>query len=119
MTTYVLIPDSLTTLELGVRGKPLIADPPPQRIRGGAGHLAGTYPDGVTKIEGTPGPATIRVLHRSSDGWADGIIVAEVTSGADGTWRVDGLDPARRFDVVCRHDGYNDMILSNVAPVIG
>lgn len=83
----------------------------------GTGYLSGTYPAGITKIEGVPGPAEIRVLLRPvAGGMGDGMLVATVVSGVDGTWRVDGLNTALRFDVVCRQDGYNDMILSNVAP---
>lgn len=83
----------------------------------GDGYLAGEFPDGITRVEGVPGPATIRVLYRpASRSLGDGVLMAEVQSGHDGTWRVDGLSTAHRFDVVCRHDGYNDMILSNVAP---
>ncbi|MDH1865739.1 hypothetical protein N5D83_02760 [Pseudomonas chengduensis] len=83
----------------------------------GNGYLAGEFPDGITKIEGVPGPATIRILYRPGQGFpGDGMVVAEVQSAADGTWRVDGLDPAMQFDVVCRHGGYNDSILSNVTP---
>ncbi len=83
----------------------------------GAGYLAGTYPGGITKIEGVPGSAEIRVLLRTATGaMGDGMLVASVVSGVDGTWRIDGLSTALRFDVVCRHDGYNDMILANVSP---
>ncbi|MFV3090151.1 hypothetical protein ACNJYG_06600 [Pseudomonas sp. GW6] len=86
---------------------------------GGNGYLAGDFPDGITKIEGVPGSATIRVLYRPGPGLpGDGVVVAEVESAADGTWRVDGLNPALRYDVVCRHADFNDMILANVTPAV-
>lgn len=83
----------------------------------GEGYLAGDYPAGISRIDGVPGSATIRVLYRTEQGNpGDGVIVAEVQSGVDGTWRVDGLNPSLRFDVICRKDDYKDMILSNVSP---
>lgn len=82
------------------------------------GYLSGDFPDGITHVEGVPGPAIIRVLVRSKDPLIDGVMVAQVESGVDGTWRVGGLDTSLRYDVICRHDGYNDMILSNVTPVV-
>lgn len=93
---------------------------PPARVRPtvkGDGYLAGTFPDGITRIEGVPGPATIRVLFRPAAGApGDGAVVAEVVSAADGTWRVDGLNTSLRYDVVCRLDGYQDAIVSDVTP---
>ena len=77
----------------------------------GSGFLAGEFPGGITTIDGVPGPAQIRVLHR-----ATGEVVAETTSAHDGTWRVDGLNPNMRFDVVGRKDGFNDVIVANVQP---
>lgn len=83
--------------------------------RAGSGLLAGSYPNGITRIDGVPASATIRVLLREP-GEGDGYLVAETTSGVDGAWQVSGLDATRRYDVVCRKDGFNDMILSNVSP---
>lgn len=82
------------------------------------GHLSGDYPDGITKIDGVPGPAIIRILVRSIDPFIDGMIVAQTVSGIDGTWRVEGLDSGLRYDVVCRKGGFNDMILSDVSPAV-
>ena len=85
----------------------------------GSGYLAGSYPDGITTIDGVPSPATIRVLLRTEKGHpSDGCIVAEVQSKQDGTWRVDGLNPELRFDVVGRSDGFNDVIVANVQPEV-
>lgn len=85
----------------------------------GNGYLAGNFPDGITTVEGVPAPATIRVLIRDRAGSdRDGAVVAEVKTSPSGTWKVDGLRTDLRYDVICRHDGYNDMILSNVTPVV-
>lgn len=83
----------------------------------GNGYLAGEFPDGITTIDGVPNPATIRVLLRtSSDHPGDGVLVAEVQSNQDGTWRVDGLNQNLRYDVVGRSEGFNDVIVANVQP---
>lgn len=85
----------------------------------GFGYLAGEFPDGITTIEGVPASATIRVLIRDRAGSdRDGAVVAEVKTNPSGTWKVEGLRTDLRYDVICRHDGYNDMILSNVTPVV-
>lgn len=85
----------------------------------GHGYLAGSFPDGITSVEGVPGSAIIRVLYRPESGEAgDGAVVAEVQSNPDGTWLVEGLDHRLKYDVICRHEGYNDMILSNVSPAL-
>lgn len=87
--------------------------------RSGAGYLAGEYPGGTTTVEGVPVAATVRILYRPESGQpGDGSVVAEVESAPDGTWRVDGLNPSLRYDVVGRMDGYNDVIVANVRPVV-
>ena len=45
------------------------------------------------------------------------MLMAEVQSNHAGVWQGDGLDPALKYDVICRAPGYNDMILANVSPV--
>lgn len=86
---------------------------------GGSGYLAGTFPGGITTVDGVPTPATVRVLYRPASGQpGDGALVAEVQSAADGSWRVDGLDPALKFDVVGRKAWFNDVIMSNVSPKV-
>lgn len=85
----------------------------------GNGYIAGTFPSGLTQVNGVPTAATVRVLHRPlSGGFADGVVVAEVESAPDGTYLVDGLDPTLKFDVVGRKDGYADVIVSNVTPKV-
>jgi len=85
----------------------------------GTGYLAGEFPDGITSVEGAPVRATVRVLLRAAPGnpW-DGAIVAEVESTESGTWRVDGLPTHLKYDVVGRKAGFNDVIMSNVSPVL-
>ena len=96
---------------LPLRGTPL----PPK----GAGFLAGEYPGGITTVEGVPASATVRVLYRPAGGaLGDGVVVAEVQSGQDGVWRVDGLHPAYKFDVVGRCAGFNDVIMADVSPSV-
>ena len=86
----------------------------------GNGYLAGEYPSGITTADGVPTGATVRVLYRPESGRpGDGVVVAEVQSAQDGTWRVDGLHPDYRYDVVGRLQGFNDVIMSNVAPKVG
>lgn len=85
----------------------------------GQGHLAGSFPGGITTVDGVPTAATVRVLYRPAAGQpGDGALVAEVQSAPDGSWRVDGLDPTLKFDVVGRKPWFNDVIMSNVSPKV-
>lgn len=85
----------------------------------GSGYLAGEFPGGITTVDGAPTASTVRVLYRPVPGApGDGAVVAEVQSAPDGTWRIDGLDTGLRYDVVGRKDGFNDVIVANVSPVI-
>lgn len=113
------------TIEVILAGTGAVNPPGKHEVQGqssakprpGPGYLAGTFPDGITSVLGSPEPATIRVLYRPAGGaLGDGMVVAEVQSEANGTWRVDGLDPSLRFDVVCRKEGYNDLIWCQVQP---
>ncbi|MDY0046065.1 MAG: hypothetical protein RBS10_01475 [Thauera propionica] len=87
-----------------------------RRLVFGDGRLAGDFPDGITKKEGVPHPAEVRVMLRTSAVEFDGALVKTVRSAADGTWEVTGLNPALKYDVVSRLAGYNDLILSQVRP---
>lgn len=88
--------------------------PPP-----GNGYLAGEFPGGITTVDAVPVSATVRVLYRPVPGsLGDGLLIAEVQSAPDGTWRVDGLNPALRYDVVGRKAGLKDVIMSNVQPKV-
>ena len=85
----------------------------------GTGFLAGECPGGITTVEGVPAQAEVRVLWRGPVGHpSDGILVAKTQSAPDGTWRVDGQDPALKFDVVGRKDGFNDVIMADVSPAV-
>ena len=84
----------------------------------GNGFLSSEYPVFITSVEGVPTSCEVRVLlHRSSGQLGDGVVVATTQSGQNGVWMVTGLNPELHYDVVCRHAGYNDMILSNIQPV--
>lgn len=85
----------------------------------GNGYFSGSFPDGITTIAGKPVSADVRVLLRSSiEGYGDGSIVATTKSAPDGTWRIDGLPENLKYDVVARLDGENDVIMSDVTPMI-
>lgn len=91
----------------------------PYRLRlNGDGVLAGTWPDGITTLDLLPVSATVRVLLRAKGHPGDGTLVAEVQSGPDGTWRVEGLPSHLRYDVVGRYRGRNDVIWADVAPFV-
>lgn len=93
--------------------------PPPQMFfAGGAGYLSGEYPGGTTTVEGVPTEADVRVLYRNPASAVDGVVLARATSAAAGTWQITGLNPDLRYDVVGRKDGFNDVIVSNVQPVV-
>lgn len=112
---YPLIPGRITPVR---HVRPLWAPLPlPRR---GNGYLAGKAPGGTATVQGAPVEADIRVLYRPPGGTlGDGTLVAQTRSAQDGTWRVDGLDPALTFDVVARLSGYNDVIVSQVRPAVG
>lgn len=82
----------------------------------GNGYLAGEAPTGLTKVEGVPTSLTVRVLLRSQNKLLDGLVVEEVQSNQDGSWRVGGLSTNEKYDVIFRYDGYRDIIVSNVQP---
>jgi len=84
------------------------------------GYLSGTFPNGLTLLEGSPVSARVRVHYRAASYGAilDGHMVAEVQSGVDGTWVITGLDPSKKYDVVGRLEGKNDVIMSNVSPAV-
>lgn len=93
-------------------------EPAPLPARG-AGYLAGEYPDGITTIEGIPVSAEVRILYRTATGeLGDGVLVASTQSALDGTWRIDGLNPALLYDVVARYDGQNDVLMAAITPFV-
>lgn len=85
----------------------------------GNGYLSSKFPDAITSVDGVPVAATVRIIYRSKTGdIADGMVVAEVQSNPDGTWRVDGLNPSLLYDVVGRIANTNDIIVSQVTPIV-
>lgn len=115
MTAGVL---ATTVLPSPATGRRVVFGMPPVIPRG-TGFLAGEFPGGITTLEGVPTQAEVRVLWRGPAGHpSDGVLVAKTQSAPDGTWRVGGLNPSLRYDVVGRKDGFNDVIVSNVHPVV-
>ena len=85
----------------------------------GDGFLAGDAPDGTTTVEGVPTPITVRVVLRTQHGsTGDGLLVAEAQSNAAGVWKVEGLNPLLRYDVIGRLAGKKDVIVSDVIPKV-
>lgn len=85
----------------------------------GKGFISSSFPSAITSVEGVPVSAIVRVIYRSQTGdIADGLVVAEVKSKPDGTWRVDGLNPNLLYDVVGRIANTNDIIMSQITPVV-
>lgn len=112
---------ALATPVRGSRGDIRVSTMLRERVKPapGNGYLAGEFPDGITTVEGAPVSATVRILYRPAAGaLGDGVVVAEVQSAPDGTWRVDGLNPTLRYDVVGRKAGLKDVIMSNVQPKV-
>src|SRR5690554_3676344 len=84
----------------------------------GTGFLSGEFPTGITSVNGVPVSAEVRIIYRSQASEpGDGEVIAVVESNQDGTWEVEGLNPALKFDVVGRIPGFNDVIASSVSPV--
>ncbi|UMO77181.1 concanavalin A-like lectin/glucanase superfamily protein [Stenotrophomonas maltophilia phage vB_SmaM_Ps15] len=77
----------------------------------GAGYIAGEappplvpdHPDGRTYVDYQIKPLVVKVLHADSF-----TPIAEVKSLLDGTWRIEGLDPAQRYQVIFQNDTYRD-----------
>ena len=87
--------------------------------RTSVGYLAGDHPSGLTQVDGAPASAKIRIFLRSGFGKVgDGALITTKTSNVDGTWRVSGLNPLLKYDVICQYAGYNDLIWTNVTPEI-
>ena len=85
----------------------------------GAGYLSSSFPDSITSVEGVPVSAEVRVLLRYPTlPRLDGRLIASTTSAADGTWRINGLNPAQRYDVVARLAGRNDVIMAGITPAV-
>lgn len=87
--------------------------------KGGDGYFSSSFPDYLITVEGRPSVGEVRVLLRTvTTPQGDGFLVAKTMSDDTGQWRVDGLNPNFRYDVVCRVEGYNDIIFANVKPKV-
>ena len=107
----VIVTRHLPLHRLKGSGKPVIMSAAQPTDPRGHGYLAGTGEDGVTRIEGVPASAEVRIIDRAS-----GRLVDSFDSEADGTWRRERLALGREFDVVYRSPDYNDGIVSQVTP---
>lgn len=86
----------------------------------GNGFLSSKFPDALVTLDGEPISADIRILYRPEQGdVGDGVVVATTKSSGTGQWRVDGLNPNLRYDVVARLSDNNDTIIANVKPKVG
>lgn len=64
---------------------------------GGAGYIAGEAPTGIVTVAGVAGAREIEIRHRLTR-----YVVAVTFSNANGTYRVDDLDPLELFEVRVR-----------------
>lgn len=88
-------------------------------VKKGAGYLSSSFPEYIVSVEGVPTEGEVRVLLRSASfAGIDGTVVAITKSSVSGQWYVGGLNPNLRYDVVCRFDGYNDLIFSDITPLV-
>lgn len=101
----------------GVRGYSAMT---PRRSFFGDGFLAGDPPNGLVTLNGIAGVqnAKIRVLWRDATSPYYGVLVAETLTDVDGRWRVDGLNAQLRYNVTVSKNGFNDLIVADVAPVV-
>lgn len=84
----------------------------------GGGFLAGSFPDGLTTVEGVPVAAEIIVRLRTETPGApgDGCMVAHTFSSPSGEWLVPNLSTAKRYDVFARLVGECDALQSDITP---
>lgn len=101
---------------------PTLIDRPPDLLpaftpsaRGGL--FAGTYPGGITSVEGVPTSATVLVRVRHPGRTVDGALVSSTQSDGAGSWELDNVDPDALYDVVARKAGERDVVQSGVAPL--
>lgn len=78
----------------------------------GAGYIAGE-PPGLVTVNGVPAAREIELRHRAAR-----VVIATTFSAADGTYRIDGVDPAQEFGIIGRDWAgiYNDTITARVRP---
>lgn len=102
-----------------IRGVRVYSAMTPRRSFFGNGFLAGDPPNGLVTINNSSplAAARVRVLLRDEDSPYYGTIVAETYTDIDGRWIVDDLDENLRYNVTVSKEGFNDLIVANVAPV--
>ena len=106
---------SISPLPLEVPIDPTFKTTRPPRF--GTGYMAGTYPDGLTTDGNVPVSAEVIVQWRGPAGHPmDGVVCGRTVSAQDGTWRVDGLNPALTYDVKARMENRNDAIRTQGVP---
>ena len=81
----------------------------------GHGYIAGEAPDGLVTFNGSPAVRVVDVFDRATN-----ILVASTISAADGTYRINNLNPSRQYDVRARgtDEHENDIIAARVTPHI-
>lgn len=81
----------------------------------GLGYIAGEAPDGLVTFNGDGAVRTLDLWDR-----AENVCVMSTVSAADGTYRFDGLNLDRLFDVRARgvDANENDLIAARIAPLI-
>lgn len=80
----------------------------------GSGYIAGEAP-GLVTVAGVPARRRVELRDKTT-----GRLVGVTLSGSDGTYRFDGLNPARKF-VVMAFDHqlvYNAVIRDNITPAV-
>jgi hypothetical protein len=79
----------------------------------GPGYIAGEAPDGLVTVNTAPAQRYVYAVDRASR-----VVIGATWSAANGTYRIDNLNPAALVDVVARdYTGtYNDAIVSRVSP---
>lgn len=84
----------------------------------GAGILAGTYPDGLTRLEGVPTEADVFAFARAPGAPSNGVLLAKGRSLPSGEWELRGLPRTGRFNVLAAKYGQRDVVVPDVAPFI-
>lgn len=89
----------------------------PKPVFHGDGFLAGTFPDGITSVEGVPTSARVRVYWRSETNPPhpmDGVLLGETTSAHDGTWVIEGVNAGLAYTVQAELAGHRNAIAQGV-----
>lgn len=85
----------------------------------GVGTFAGTYPDGLTRIEGVPTEAEVFVRVFAPGKPFDGAVLARTLSESSGEWEVPDMPKTGLFDVVARKEGERSVTAPQVVAYSG